>query len=401
MVGDSVKYVPRLRELLGMSNSFCQRHRLSLKMCGIATVMFSGYATAQDPLGRLHPVEERVVLNGPVVVVDRNNRVPADLLERWKRIENLPETQVIGQLDGPRERVFGQITDIAVRNDGAIMVLDGRAGSVKVFRGNGSFIESIGRPGRGPGEFLDPTAIAISDNSNELFVIDKARLVSVFELVEGSYRFSKRWRFPSAPNQVCVSGTSVVVSMLTSDFSSPIRVFDRSGSELAQIPASYFSPKAPIQREANRGELLCGIGSIFYASYLFGDIRRYELFSQEPAWIARFDGYRPTELRENNAGGITVRTLPEGTHRFLNVVEVDSTAMIVQIGEQTVAGHDRDLPYVSIESYLLNKRTGVGGRLQRDLPEVVKAAEDYWLEVRRLPFPQVIVHGAMDSDGSG
>lgn len=66
---------------------------------------------------------------------------------------------------------FGRIKDVAVGQEGTIYVADEGSMNIKVFNKTGDYIGSIGRRGRGPGEFLSLREITIS-NKNKLVVVD-------------------------------------------------------------------------------------------------------------------------------------------------------------------------------------------------------------------------------------
>ena len=72
----------------------------------------------------------------------------------------VPEVS-IGDLDGPEEYVFGNIGSIAVDDDRRVYVLDYQAQHVRVYDATGTYVETLGRPGEGPGEFFRATAIAV------------------------------------------------------------------------------------------------------------------------------------------------------------------------------------------------------------------------------------------------
>lgn len=76
----------------------------------------------------------------------------------------------LGSLGGPEETAFVG-PNIAVSNapDGRLAVLDHEARTLRIFDATGSFIRSVGRPGRGPGEFSFPSALAWGPES-ELWV---------------------------------------------------------------------------------------------------------------------------------------------------------------------------------------------------------------------------------------
>ena len=72
------------------------------------------------------------------------------------------------------------ITEIA-RSDSLLFVLDGMARTITAYReSNGAFVRSFGGQGRGPGEFGDPMALAVFDDT--VYVVDPSHgpRVSVF-----------------------------------------------------------------------------------------------------------------------------------------------------------------------------------------------------------------------------
>ena len=57
---------------------------------------------------------------------------------------------------------FGSIKDVEVDDAGRIYVLDDRAREVVVLDSLGKLLGRIGGPGRGPGEFVGPDAVALA-----------------------------------------------------------------------------------------------------------------------------------------------------------------------------------------------------------------------------------------------
>jgi len=62
----------------------------------------------------------------------------------------------IGAIEGADAYTFGEVSDVAVGDDGRIFVLDGQALEVRVFSPDGRHLSSFGRAGGGPGEFKQP-----------------------------------------------------------------------------------------------------------------------------------------------------------------------------------------------------------------------------------------------------
>ncbi|MXW17697.1 MAG: 6-bladed beta-propeller [Gemmatimonadetes bacterium] len=102
----------------------------------------------------------------------------------------VPETSV-GELDGPEEYLFGSIGAIAVDDDHNVYVLDEQARHVRVFDAAGTYLATLGRGGKGPGEFDVPVGIAISDS--RVLVRDPANArVQLFHL--GTWE-AEEWRY--------------------------------------------------------------------------------------------------------------------------------------------------------------------------------------------------------------
>lgn len=67
----------------------------------------------------------------------------------------------IGEAVGPEELLFGRISSFAVDDDRNVYVLDDQAQQVRVFDQTGAYVETLGRPGEGPGEFGLADAVAV------------------------------------------------------------------------------------------------------------------------------------------------------------------------------------------------------------------------------------------------
>ncbi|VAX00528.1 hypothetical protein MNBD_GAMMA20-1489 [hydrothermal vent metagenome] len=98
-----------------------------------------------------------------------------------------------------------QPTDVAVRNDGRVYVLDGVNGRVVVFTRGGERDFSFSRPGSGPGELSLPVGIAI--NAERVFVADTGNhRIAVFD-VRGEFvrNISLAGEAPPEPVAVALS----------------------------------------------------------------------------------------------------------------------------------------------------------------------------------------------------
>ncbi len=91
---------------------------------------------------------------------------------------------------------------LAVAPDGSFFVSDHMAKRVHVFRRDGRFLRSIGRPGRGPGEFGGPSDLAF-DGDSLLYVVDSWGEIEVFDPRTAVHLGA--YRVPRQPNTIAVS----------------------------------------------------------------------------------------------------------------------------------------------------------------------------------------------------
>ena len=84
----------------------------------------------------------------------------AAALHAAQQLPSLSRVRGIGALQEPEEQVFGEISDLAVGSDGTIFILDAMSQQVTAFSRDGAHLTSIGRPGKGPGEFTGARALA-------------------------------------------------------------------------------------------------------------------------------------------------------------------------------------------------------------------------------------------------
>jgi hypothetical protein len=77
--------------------------------------------------------------------------------------------------------IFGQSVAATLGEGGRLYVADGEAAKIRLFDSTGTHVRSVGREGRGPGEFVDVAEMALSAGGDSLYAYDRSqRRVSVF-----------------------------------------------------------------------------------------------------------------------------------------------------------------------------------------------------------------------------
>lgn len=101
----------------------------------------------------------------------------------------------IGIEIGDSNYVFGTVIDAAFMPDGRIVLLDPLKNKISIFSPDGEFLFSTGKTGIGPGEFNEPSSIAVLSNG-DIAVVDYMQYKIVF--FDSLFRF--KWEI-SAFNQ--------------------------------------------------------------------------------------------------------------------------------------------------------------------------------------------------------
>lgn len=159
------------------------REKANRLFVGSMTIVlaFSTFISAQTPVWK-----GKIYKNGDVTVVQN----PKEPLYPKGTIQVKNEI-VIGGENQSGEALIGSIYGLAVSTDGRIFVGDPKLTQVHIIGSDGRFIRSFGKKGQGPGEFMGPAHISISEKKKELFV-DGLLMGSIFDL-EG--RFIRKFAY--------------------------------------------------------------------------------------------------------------------------------------------------------------------------------------------------------------
>lgn len=144
------------------------------------------------------------------------------------------ETVVVDTAMGDFEP--GRIVDIAVENDSTIFVLDAAMFNVARLTRHGRVLRVWGRKGRGPGEFVDPQAIAF--DGERVYVLDADRTVSIFNR-EGALVRDVRITHPGQDIALSTNGHIVVAADLRQfdHEHGGVVVYDSTGKRTATLVA--------------------------------------------------------------------------------------------------------------------------------------------------------------------
>lgn len=99
--------------------------------------------------------------------------------------DTLTPNLTIGALHGEPHETFGDIRAIEVDTDGRIYVLDYQAAEVRAFDSSGTYLRTLTRSGRGPGEIVNANGMILSPDGT-LWIQDHAQWTIIGVDLEGN-----------------------------------------------------------------------------------------------------------------------------------------------------------------------------------------------------------------------
>ncbi len=187
------------------------------------------------------------------------------------------DVMTIGEAAGDPDYQFGQIAGLDVTSGGRILVLDNLAQHIKVYSPEGTFEQTIGQAGSGPGEFGPGAAMLMVGTADTVIVPDAGnQRVNIILLDEGEHT-SFPLRFEDGiPMRWQVSNTGVLATQR--------RALNLPNQEEVNVDL--------IARQAYDGTITDTLatpprGETFSFG---GGLPEFHFFSPEPTWTLLNDG---------------------------------------------------------------------------------------------------------------
>ncbi len=193
---------------------------------------------------------------------------------------------------------IGGIGTLELLDDGTILLVDTRARALKRFDAAGHFLATVGRSGRGPGEYRAPTRVLRADSAIELF----------------DAMLPRRTRFGQALDLLSTTpvqtGASQDLIRVGSHYVAPGR---RHAPESVGLPLHVFGPEGAFLRSFGAGSVIRDLSSRFAfrrqlatesdTTFWSADLTRFRLqrwslngyllaeIAREPAWFPPQQGF--------------------------------------------------------------------------------------------------------------
>jgi hypothetical protein len=310
-----------------------------------------------------------------------------------RRVINRPTELSIGALESPAEQVFGEITDVAVEENGWLYVLDARSSDVRVFDQRGRLVAKFGRPGRGPGEFANPTSVALGP-SGRVYVGDLTRQVHVFERHGPEFKYVRSLRLRVAALDMCIMHGVLVVHGVNLEETRLIHEYDLAGKLLRSFGSVYKSQSPDINFALSKGRLVCAANEgvvLFAPASGIPEVIAYDT-TGTPKWLTTFENYQPIWVTEAK-GGYGVQVPPSGFHRIQAITYLPPGYVVLQFAKVVPESRGGGAPsVVSLSTVFLRASSGESAYVGDSIPTVAALGPSYYVERQDDPFPQLRLH---------
>ncbi|MFQ5742675.1 MAG: 6-bladed beta-propeller [Acidobacteriota bacterium] len=389
--------------LVGLGHRETSRCRRALLLAFVVAVSFQEQAFAQT----IHPrTEYRSRPPGtPVIYVDKTARSLTDEQRRvFGQLSNARLLARIGVQEGPAHEMFGEIRSVVLDDEGHIYVLDSAFEEIRVFSTDGRFIQSVGGPGQGPGEFVKPMALAVDRGRNLLYVGDLSRRLHLFSLTgkddRRSIEYDRSIRLEMTPEDICLTEDELVLHGMR--LANPERAGDPanvgarilhvanlSGEVRASFGSVYESPNSIVNYQVYEGWVACDSNRklVFLApKSLLAEIRAYELDGRS-RWITAIRDFIPIHL-EDLPNGSRMRLPAGGWNRIGALTPVTDDYLLVQ---ESLVVSNQGQRVVKIHSFLVSMANGAAVYVGETLPRILAANKAHYATVRDEPYPELTV----------
>lgn len=325
-----------------------------------------------------------------VVISRQKQSTSAEALENMaERLVTADSILQIGSMEGNIEKMIGQIEDVEVGRNDEVLVLDAKNKDIRIYDNRGQFVRSLGQPGEGPGEFLEPEELEL-DRNGRLMVADRDGRMAIFSdtaLVEEiSSSFIAEHFCP---------GDSTLFATGRSEASGLIHQVTLSGEVVRSIGKRYQAGNQMINAAISHGPLVCSpdqqrlVFAFSTAPYIYGYSPTGEI-----DWMIKIADFQPMEIEEflTDDGRRGTRYSYSDSHLVLRMTRLPGEYTLAQVAWRTSESMKMDKLYAELHSYLLDMGTGRGRYIGKELPLVYDATDTRLYTGTNHPYPQVFVY---------
>lgn len=353
-------------------------------LCATGWIVTASCAAGRDVS---HPRAEYVVREQPIsaevafAVPAKFPEAFSDFEERIARLAGAKPNVEVGRSNGSR---FGFVSDLEVDAEGNFYVLDDRLNQLTVHTQDGSVKYVLGRSGRGPGEYVEPRAVALSPRGH-VFIGDLTRRLLAYRRGPTGEIAGTSSSTEIAIEDLCVMGTEIMTHARSMTRKELVFVLDTNGKMLRSFGELYRSPNVRINTEIARGRIACAPreGIVLYVpNGSIPEVRGYEP-SGRLRWVTSVSGFAPVDMIQPSGRpqAIRVSAPAGGFHRVHSVIYDGEGNFILQIAFNSAQTARRRHGFDTLYTFVLSAADGRGLMLSDDLPTIGALRRDFSITI--------------------
>ena len=298
----------------------------------------------------------------------------------------------VGVNEGMQDEMFGYIVDARMDQRMGIAVLDAEYSEVRVYDYRGKLIGKFGAKGKGPGEFLHPRQLAITNAGRTVFVLTAERRVSVFERYDSTeFRLKSTIATEVGGVAGCAMNGHLYLLAYSPEQEGIIHKFSPEGEHITSFGAPYISPNPfMVESQSRRGLLACS-EEYRLVGLIRENIPALTAYTDtgDIAWQVRFadfESYRVVEtIGSSGAPSVTYQVPQPGQSRFEHMFTDSSGDFYVQYYTAVRTGR------APLHLFKIDAETGVGRYFGTARP-IADLESPHLLSVRHGPFPHLVIY---------
>jgi len=336
----------------------------------------------------VHPTRDNLYQDAPVRNEIRMDKVKSsESGESAQILSTFRDMQLMAEIGTDRDNekeMFSRIDDVVTDNKQRIFILNGPKQEIQVFHRNGSFLTTVGRKGRGPGEFESAQSMAVFADS--LLLVSNGFRIEKFDISGPDITFVETLRFAERYRDLCVSGNRLFahnhVSYEEANAANEnklhtVQVFGLPEfTRLFSFGRPYLSDNPMAVNRLSVGEISCNNSSatVVFTHSRMPVLQGYDIQGGQLEWHSYLRGMHHVKITETIRGGrpsLTYRS-PEGkiVETLRAPVVYSGNYQVFQV-ERVERGEDYFDVKASLISFLLDSRNGQVFRLPLNIERVI------------------------------
>lgn len=320
----------------------------------------------------IHPTENfKEHLNSRENTVNFLKQVEAESVHT----DSIEHSISLGELIDPqKEDYMLDIENVVVDNFGRIYASSPSLSTIKVFNRNGDFTLSLGRAGRGPGEFTNLSKIAINSETNLLAALDRNE-IEIFKISPDTIEYETTVATGiSNSTDICFSKDYLFTNGFKVTESDSISTGNAYNSLTVSKPIHKFSIEnfgyldsfgqryetstgfAIFEGQLSKTLISCNDSTVVGIFENFPLISGYDVDTNELLWESSILNMPMTEFKESFRSEPVMGVLPSYGEKYFyrDIINTDNNNSLLMIGNRYPSNFssDEELDFMNNDFYL-------------------------------------------------